>query len=288
VEEDAVDGLRQILWGLFKKVVVADTCGIFVDEIFAGPGGYAPISLVAGAFFFAMQIYGDFSGYSDIAIGVARLFGIELMRNFSYPYFSRDIAEFWRRWHISLSTWFRDYLYVPLGGSRAGRWRAIRNIWLVFLVSGLWHGANWTFLAWGALNALYFLPLFLQGSNRRYLDVTSPGAILPTPEDALRIGATFGLTLVAWVFFRAESIGDAVSYLGLIVSGNPGGQVRFATNAFVLSGVMLAWEWVQREREHGLSVEWLAPLVRRPLYLGLIWLVIELGTRPRDFIYFQF
>jgi D-alanyl-lipoteichoic acid acyltransferase DltB (MBOAT superfamily) len=288
VEEDAVDGLRQILWGLFKKVVVADTCGIFVDEIFAGPGGYAPISLVAGAFFFAMQIYGDFSGYSDIAIGVARLFGIELMRNFSYPYFSRDIAEFWRRWHISLSTWFRDYLYVPLGGSRAGRWRAIRNIWLVFLVSGLWHGANWTFLAWGALNALYFLPLFLQGSNRRYLDVTSPGAILPTPEDALRIGATFGLTLVAWVFFRAESIGDAVSYLGLIVSGNPGGQVRFATNAFVLSGVMLAWEWVQREREHGLSVEWLGPAIRRPLYLGLIWLVIELGTRPRDFIYFQF
>jgi alginate O-acetyltransferase complex protein AlgI len=154
----AIDGLRQILWGLFKKVVIADQCAYYANMIFNNPNEYAGSTLLLGAIFFTFQIYCDFSGYSDIALGTARLFGIELLRNFAFPYFSRDIAEFWRRWHISLSTWFRDYLYIPLGGSRGGMWLTIRNTFIIFIVSGFWHGANWTFITWGFLNALFIMP----------------------------------------------------------------------------------------------------------------------------------
>ena len=167
--EKAVDGMRQILWGLFKKMVIADNCAVFANQIFANSATASGSELVLGALFFTFQIYGDFSGYSDIAIGTARLFGFSLMRNFNYPYFSRDIAEFWRRWHISLSSWFRDYLYIPLGGSQGGMWMKVRNTFIIFLVSGFWHGANWTFIVWGLLNAIYFLPLLLQNKNRSNL-----------------------------------------------------------------------------------------------------------------------
>ena len=163
----AVNGMRQILWGLFKKIVIADNCAIYANDIFSNYGDYSGSTLLLGAIFFAFQIYGDFSGYSDIAIGTARLFGFDLMRNFAYPYFSRDIAEFWRRWHISLSSWFKDYVYIPLGGSRGGTWMKVRNTFIIFVVSGFWHGANWTFIIWGALNAIYFLPLMLMNKNRR-------------------------------------------------------------------------------------------------------------------------
>src|SRR5918993_1069168 len=176
----AVDGLRQILWGLFKKVVIADNCAVIANTVFDGSGNYPGSAHVIGAIFFAFQIYCDFSGYSDIAIGTARLFGIDLLRNFSYPYFSRNIAEFWRRWHISLSSWFRDYLYIPLGGSKGGTWIKIRNTLLIFLVSGFWHGANWTFIAWGLLNALYIIPSVIKGTNRGNLDVVAAGKTLPT------------------------------------------------------------------------------------------------------------
>ena len=165
--EEGVAGLRLILWGMFKKVVVADTCAIYANDIFANYTEYSGPTLMLGAVYFAFQIYGDFSGYSDIAIGTAKLFGIQLMTNFKTPYFSRDIAEFWRRWHISLSTWFRDYLYIPLGGSRVGKWKSVRNVFVIFLVSGFWHGANWTFIAWGGIHAALFLPLLLRGTNRR-------------------------------------------------------------------------------------------------------------------------
>jgi len=175
-------------------------------------------TLVLGALFFTFQIYGDFSGYSDIAIGTSRLFGFDLMRNFNFPYFSRDIAEFWRRWHISLSTWFRDYLYIPLGGSRGGTWMKVRNTFMIFIVSGFWHGANWTFIVWGALNAIYFLPLLLTNNNRNNLETVAQGKLLPSIKEVYFMLLTFGLTVFAWIFFRAENIGHAISYISEILS----------------------------------------------------------------------
>ena len=176
----ATDGMRQILWGLFKKIVVADNCAEFANQIFNNSADMNGSTLILGALFFTFQIYGDFSGYSDIAIGTSRLFGFNLMRNFAFPYFSRDIAEFWRRWHISLSTWFRDYLYIPLGGSRGGTLMKVRNTFIIFIVSGFWHGANWTFIVWGALNAIYFLPLLLTKKNRNHIDIVAKGKQFPT------------------------------------------------------------------------------------------------------------
>jgi D-alanyl-lipoteichoic acid acyltransferase DltB (MBOAT superfamily) len=175
----AVDGLRQILWGLFKKIVIADNCAEYANQIFNNSESYHGGILILGAVLFAFQIYGDFSGYSDMALGTARLFGIDLLRNFAYPYFSRDIAEFWRRWHISLSSWFRDYLYIPLGGSQGGKWMKVRNTFIIFLVSGFWHGANWTFIVWGFLNALFIMPAVLLNTNRNNLDIVAKGRILP-------------------------------------------------------------------------------------------------------------
>jgi D-alanyl-lipoteichoic acid acyltransferase DltB (MBOAT superfamily) len=214
----ATDGLRQILWGLFKKVVIADNCAEYANLIFDNPADYSGSTLVIGALFFTFQIYGDFSGYSDIAIGTARLFGFDLMKNFAYPYFSRDIAEFWRRWHISLSTWFRDYLYIPLGGSRGGVGMKVRNTFIIFIVSGFWHGANWTFIVWGALNAIYFLPLLLLGKNRENLGIAAEGRLVPNTKEIFQIGLTFSLTVLAWVFFRAKCVGDAWIYLRGIFS----------------------------------------------------------------------
>jgi len=214
----AVDGMRQILWGLFKKIVIADNCAEYANLIFNNSADYSGSTLVLGALFFTFQIYGDFSGYSDIAIGTSRLFGFDLMRNFNFPYFSRDIAEFWRRWHISLSTWFRDYLYIPLGGSRGGTWMKVRNTFIIFIVSGFWHGANWTFIVWGALNAIYFLPLLLTNNNRNNLETVAQGKLLPSLKEVSFMLLTFGLTVFAWIFFRAENIGHAISYVSEILS----------------------------------------------------------------------
>jgi D-alanyl-lipoteichoic acid acyltransferase DltB (MBOAT superfamily) len=214
----AIDGLRQILWGLFKKIVIADQCASIANQLFNHSESYSGVSLALGAVFFAFQIYGDFSGYSDIALGTARLFGIELLKNFSFPYFSRDIAEFWRRWHISLSSWFRDYLYIPLGGSKGKMWVKIRNTFIVFIVSGFWHGANWTFIIWGALNAIYFLPLLLTQTNRTNLDIVAKGKRMPTFKEAIAMLVTFTLTVFAWIFFRASSIDHAFQYISSIFS----------------------------------------------------------------------
>ncbi len=169
--DTAVDGMRQILWGLFKKIVVADNCAVFVDEVFKTYTYQSGSTLLLAAIFFTFQIYGDFSGYSDIAIGTAKLFGIKLMRNFNVPYFSRDIAEFWRRWHISLTTWFRDYVYIPLGGSRVSKAKVVRNTFIIFLLSGFWHGANWTFIAWGAYHAILFLPANIERGRSNAFDI---------------------------------------------------------------------------------------------------------------------
>ena len=216
--DKAVDGLRQILWGLFKKVVIADNCAEYANLIFNNYQDYNGSTLLLGAIFFTFQIYGDFSGYSDIAIGTSRLFGFKLMQNFATPYFSRDIAEFWRRWHISLSTWFRDYLYIPLGGSKGGIWMKVRNTFIIFLVSGFWHGANWTFIVWGGLNALYFLPLLLLKRNRTNLGVIAEGRRLPNIRESFQMGTTFMLAVIAWIFFRAENIHLALDYLGDLFS----------------------------------------------------------------------
>ena len=197
----AVDGMRQILWGLFKKMVIADSCAELANHIFNNSADMNGSSLVLGALFFTFQIYGDFSGYSDIAIGTSRLFGFNLMQNFKFPYFSRDIAAFWRRWHISLSTWFRDYLYIPLGGSRGGTWMKVRNTFAIFIVSGFWHGANWTFIVWGTLHAIYFLPLLLTNKNRKNLEIVAQGNFLPTVKEFLQMLFTFTLTVFAWIIF---------------------------------------------------------------------------------------
>ena len=287
----AVDGSRQILWGLFKKIVIADNAALFANTIFNSYDDYSGTTLLLGAVFFALQIYGDFSGYSDIAIGTARLFGFDLMRNFAYPYFSRDIAEFWRRWHISLSTWFRDYVYIPLGGSRGGRWMQVRNVFVIFVVSGFWHGANWTFLVWGALNAIYFLPLLLFNRNRSHTDTVAEGRMLPSFSELLQMGVTFLLTCLAWVFFRSPSVSDALAYLAGIVSSPFFTAPELAYGWYpALALAFLIAEWLQRDRQHALQFDGLrlpTPL-RWSMYYGITLLILFYGGEQQAFIYFQF
>ncbi len=291
----AVDGMRQILWGLFKKIVIADNCATFANLIFNNSAEYSGSTLVLGALFFSFQIYCDFSGYSDIAIGTSRLFGFNIMRNFNFPYFSRDMAEFWRRWHISLSTWFRDYLYIPLGGSHGGIWMNIRNTLIIFIVSGFWHGANWTFIVWGALNGIYFLPLLLTKNNRKNLDVVAHGRFLPDIKDLSKMLLTFGLTLFAWIFFRANDIGHALSYISEIFSGSLftipdfDGKVR-AFTTLILIGIFVLFEWNGREGQYAISnlgLKWFKP-VRYAMYYAIIIAIFWFGGEEQQFIYFQF
>ena len=288
----AVDGMRQILWGLFKKVVVADNCAVYVNQVFSSCDTQSGSTLLLGAVFFAFQIYGDFSGYSDIAIGTAKLFGIRLMRNFNVPYFSRDIAEFWRRWHVSLTTWFRDYVYIPLGGSRVGKAKVVRNTFVIFLVSGFWHGANWTFIAWGAYHALLFLPLILLGRNRKYTNQVAEGRVLPTFGEMGQMLLTFVLVVIGWVIFRAETIGQAWQYLCGIVDGSlfslPFMYVG-TKKALLMVAVMLLMEWITRKKEHALQysnklpswVPWIGSF-------AVVLLILEFGGHSQSFIYFQF
>ncbi|THH34276.1 MBOAT family O-acyltransferase [Neolewinella litorea] len=291
----AVDGLRQILWGLFKKIVIADNCAEYANLIFNNSADYSGSTLVLGALFFTFQIYCDFSGYSDIAIGTARLFGFDLMQNFNFPYFSRDIAEFWRRWHISLSTWFRDYLYIPLGGSRGGTWMKVRNTFIIFIVSGFWHGANWTFIIWGALNAIYFLPLLLTNNNRNNLDLVAQGKYLPSLAEFSNILLTFSLTVLAWIFFRAENVSHASVYISQIFSPSilnmpdfPG--MRRALITIGLVGVFVLIEWIGREGRYAIEKLLLNQkrLLRWALYISIILLIIEFNGSQQEFIYFQF
>ena len=286
-----IDGLRQILWGMFTKVVIADNCAVCANAAFDSASGHTGIALIAGAVMFSLQVYCDFAGYSNIAIGTAKLFGFELMRNFAFPYFSRDIAEFWRRWHISLSTWFRDYVYIPLGGSRCSRLLSVRNVFVVFLLSGLWHGANWTFVIWGALNACYFLPLLLFKRNRANLDSVAAGRLFPSIRDAASILLTYSLTVLAWVFFRADSLIHAISYLERSVSGPfwKWPEILSVQTALLAVGFLLV-EWIGREQDYalaGLVVKWPRP-VRLATYYGLCLAIAGLAGAQQEFIYFQF
>ena len=293
--DKAVDGLRQMLWGFFKKVVIADNCALFANEFFNNHSDYGGSALFLGALFFTFQIYGDFSGYSDIAIGTARLFGFDLKQNFAFPYFSRDIAEFWRRWHISLSTWFRDYLYIPLGGSRGGTSMKIRNTFVIFIVSGFWHGANWTFIIWGALNAIYFLPLLLAKKNRSNIEVVAKGSVLPKFKDLVQIIVTFLLTVIAWVFFRADSVAHAIDYLKIIFSESMFSYPVFenrtqALEVLVLIAFLLCVEWFGRDSKFGiekLGLNWNRGF-RLSFYLGIVILIFLFIGKEQEFIYFQF
>ena len=291
----AVDGLKQILWGLFKKVVIADNCAKFANIIFDNYTNYSGSTLALGAVFFAFQIYGDFSGYSDIALGTARLFGIDLLRNFAFPYFSRDIAEFWRRWHISLSTWFRDYLYIPLGGSKGGVWMKIRNTFIIFLVSGFWHGANWTFIIWGLLNALYIMPSIIFNTNRNNLDSVAQGKLFPSIKEVFQIVVTFSLTVFAWIFFRAENLTHALEYISEIFSNT----LFFKPNFFEIEKtpkilflllIFIIIEWVGREKQYAiakLGVRW-PKYIRWMAYYVIIFTVFYYSGKEQQFIYFQF
>ncbi len=287
----ATDGLRQILWGLFKKIVIADNCAEYANEIFNNSSEYSGSTLVFGALFFTFQIYGDFSGYSDIAIGTSRLFGFNLKQNFAFPYFSRDIAEFWRRWHISLSTWFRDYLYIPLGGSRGNRFITVRNIFIIFIVSGFWHGANWTFLVWGALNAIYFLPVMLTNRNRNNLNVVASGKLIPSVKEAFLILFTFSITVFAWIFFRADNISHAWNILTEIFSSSlitiPEVRPKFL---MLLIAVFLVIEWLGREGLYAIEligVKWRKPY-RWFFYYCIVLAIFFWGGKGQTFIYFQF
>ncbi|MFL9845391.1 MBOAT family O-acyltransferase [Flavobacterium rhizosphaerae] len=290
----AVNGLRQILWGLFKKVVIADNCAQFANDIFNNSEQFSGATLFLGAVFFTFQIYGDFSGYSDIAIGTSRLFGFDLMDNFRHPYFSRDIAEFWRRWHISLSTWFRDYLYIPLGGSRGSTFMKVRNIFIIFIVSGFWHGANWTFVLWGFINACYFLPLLLAKTNRHNIGEIAGARTLPTIREFSAIMITFVLTVFAWIFFRAKNVHHAISYIQGIFS-NFHSYIDIHTygsykKLILLIMFFLLLEWQGRNNRFAieyLGITWKRP-VRIAFYYALIFIIFWFSGSRQDFIYFQF
>lgn len=290
----AVDGTRQILWGLVKKVVVADNCAEFANLIFNSSDDLNAITLFLGALFFTFQIYGDFSGYSDIAIGSARILGFDLMRNFAYPYFSRDIAEFWRRWHISLSTWFRDYLYIPLGGSRGSLTKRIRNTFIIFIVSGFWHGANWTFIIWGFLNALYFLPLLISKRNRNHIDIVAKDVKVPTLRELFAIASTFLLTVFAWIFFRANDVNHALSYIyGMMnlswyetpmIDNYKALKIGFIVVVFIII------EWFGRRDQFAIErfINTWPAFTRYCFYLLMVFAIVWLEGKTQDFVYFQF
>jgi alginate O-acetyltransferase complex protein AlgI len=291
----ATDGLRQILWGLFKKVVIADNCAVYANEIF---GNYTELNgstLLLGAVFFAFQIYGDFSGYSDMALGIARLFGIELLQNFSFPYFSRDMSEFWRRWHISLSSWFRDYLYIPLGGNRKGQFRAAINLVIVFLVSGFWHGANYTFIVWGLANALLVLPVVVFKLNKNATSVVAANKFLPSVPETLQILFTFLCTCLIWVFFRSDNVTMAFTYLKNICNSSffTPFILQKATYAYftlILIAFFVGVEWLGRRNKYAietLGLKW-PKYLRFGFYYLLIAALFICSGDAQQFIYFQF
>ncbi len=289
VYENGADGLKLILWGFFKKVVVADNCGVWANSIFNNSENISGPTLFLGAVFFTFQIYGDFSGYSDIARGLAKIFGFELMKNFNLPYFSRSMREFWQRWHISLSTWFKDYVYIPLGGSRCSKPRQIFNTLVTFTLSGFWHGANWTFVFWGFLNGLYMIPGILLGKPVAKT-LPAPGKLLPTPKDLLKILITFFFTVIAWTFFRSQSIGQAFSIIGKMFSPDPIKTNYLRPEVLLSITILLVVEWLQREKDHPLKIASKHIAVRWSIYLFMLLTILYLGnyTSPMQFIYFQF
>lgn len=270
---------------------MADSCAKYANIIFNDSSDYSGSTLALGAILFSFQIYGDFSGYSDIALGTARLLGIDLIKNFSYPYFSRDIGEFWRRWHISLSSWFRDYVYIPLGGSRGSKTKQVRNIFVIFLLSGFWHGANWTFIFWGFLHALYFIPLMLANRNKNNVEIVAANNCLPSIKDFFNMVSTFVLVVFAWIFFRANDLQHAFSIVSEIFSASIFSVPEYLPKkVFVFLFLLLGIEWVSRKTDHALSsfaLNW-PKFLRLVFYYGIIFLIFYCAGEGQEFIYFQF
>ena len=289
----AVDGCRQMLWGFLKKMVVADSCAGAANTIWSTCSDQSSFVLLIGALFFTFQIYCDFSGYSDIAIGTAKLFGIRLMRNFNVPYFSRNISEFWRRWHISLMKWFTDYIYIPLGGSRCARWKVIRNVFIVFVISGLWHGANWTFVVWGFYHAVLMTIFMLLHLNTKYEHVVAWNKWLPTVKELFQMAITFFLVVIGWVIFRAETIEQAFTYLSRMFTMSIFSVERFdGLRAFGFALIILFIEWLQRDKQHALEFPKRQPFnyrfVRWCSYFLVIMMIVLYSGGDQTFIYFQF
>ena len=274
----AVDGCRQMLWGFFKKIVIADGCAMLTDRLFLEPSAFSGSVLAVGVFTYAVQIYADFSGYSDIAIGCGKLFGIKMMRNFAFPYFATNIADFWRRWHISLTTWFRDYVYIPLGGSRCSRMAHVRNIFIVFVLSGLWHGAAWTFVIWGLVHAVLFVPYILVRRESKASILRLMGGWL----------VTMASVMLAWVFFRANTLEAAGAYFSSMFSRSLFSFPNQYLSMLPWAIVVLLVEWFQRTKEHALQIGNLPRFVRVPMYFVLATLCLAYQQRTGEFIYFQF
>lgn len=288
--EKAKEGIYQIVWGLVKKIVIADSCAIYANQIFDNYQSMNSLSLILGAVYFAFQIYGDFSGYSDIALGTSKLFGIDLLKNFNYPYFSRDIAEFWRKWHISLSSWFRDYLYIPLGGSKGSKLFQVRNTFIIFIVSGFWHGANWTYLAWGFINALYFLPLLLLNRNRKNIEDFKLHFDFESVRTIFNILTTFAITCFAWIFFRAKTIHDAFNYIRKMFENLHFSSQYFAIGRYnyeliYLVIIFVIVEWNNRHKIEPISGKY--SWVKLGLCLAAI-VALGVFSDYKEFIYFQF
>lgn len=289
----AVDGLRQILWGLLKKVVIADNCATIVNNIYANYEISDGSTLLIASIFFTFQIYGDFSGYSDIAIGTARLFGINLMQNFNYPFFSRNIAEFWRRWHISLTTWFRDYIYISLGGSKNGKWKMIRNTFIIFLISGFWHGANWTFVAWGAYHAILFLPLVFLNKNRTYTDIVAKNRRFPNIKELVQMLVTSLLVALGLVIFRSDNITNAYNYFAGMMNLETltAFYKIFLYKEFWFCLILIIFEWLGRKNLFAIEsfgLKW-KKVFRISFYIFLVFFILLcMKTDETPFIYFQF
>ncbi len=294
-----VDGLRQVLWGLFKKIVVADQISGYVNQIYDSPGQYSGAILLMGTILFTIQIYGDFSGYSDIALGTARMMGFELLQNFSYPYFSRNLGEFWRRWHISLSSWFRDYVYFPLGGNRVGMGRKIFNVFVIFLVSGFWHGANWTYVFWGGVNAFFVLPSVLFKSKNKYEDIVAINSRFPSLIELIQVISTFILVCLIFIIFRSPTISFGYDYFYSLFSDlfNKSSIIQAYNFIYWNLGfqipiyifICFAVEWIGRRTKSPLSLlNNRKPIFNQLIYIFLVLLVLYYSGKENEFIYFQF
>lgn len=287
----AIDGLRQILWGLFKKMVIADNCAILVNHVFNEPNNFSGSTLALAAIFFSFQIYCDFSGYSDIAIGTSRLLGFNLKQNFAFPYFSKSIVEFWRRWHISLSTWFRDYVYIPLGGNRGSLFNRIKTIFIVFIVSGLWHGANWTFVTWGALNAIYFVPYIILNKKKAPIILNKKASYFGLIKNIVSTLFTFILITLGWIIFRAETVTQALVCIKTILSHSFFTIPEFIPKTTILLLIVfICIEWLGKQDNHALEklgLDLWRP-IRLLLYYIIIIMIITLSGPTQDFIYFKF
>ena len=284
----AVDGTKQILWGLFKKMVIADNCADIVDKIWLDYSNHSTLMLLVAAVLFSFQIYGDFSGYSDIAIGTAKLFGIRLMRNFNIPYLSRSVAEFWKRWHISLNTWFVDYVYIPLGGSRLGKWKTIRNTFVIFFLSGLWHGANWTYVTWGLYHAALFIPALLVGGRRKYKDVVAQNRAFPNFQELWQVLRTFILASFGWIIFRADSMSDFVGYVSCLFHNYAINEPIIGKKVFLFITILIVVEWLNRKKEHAFAISVRNQWLRWSIYLLMAVLCLTEAGKQAQFIYFQF